>query len=385
MLLSKLHERYPKNIPNFIQDRFDTEWEDISFAAQGDLLLLYLAVIKAAEAAGQPIWNNGFGSGSFLFYLLDKGLNPLEPHWECKDCGYIERDEQAELCFDLPVKDCPKCGKRMNRDGIHASPEIALRNTHLFFYINEEYYPVAIETVLNALKSCKVFQRRYTHQLGLAHNQTYYYTDKVKKKDRPLIYKDEFGVEYINIEHKEALSSNLRSITFWIKRDESMKKHPLSMEEWIEIKPDIRLVFQHVQEDLLGNPLDDILEMIEAFQPDSWTDFIKLICYSQGTYKDNWPLQKMIELMQSSDFCDVLYAREPLQFYLQKQGIPNVLAYRMVEEFLRGNIYGYEMDHFMNITPHLEADQLFYAAQFLWPRTHAINWLWRNMRREDFV
>ncbi len=33
LLLRKLHERYPGDLPAFIQDRFDTEWEYLTMIA----------------------------------------------------------------------------------------------------------------------------------------------------------------------------------------------------------------------------------------------------------------------------------------------------------------------------------------------------------------
>jgi hypothetical protein len=394
MLLDKLHKRYPGDIPDFIQNRFNIEWEYFWITWRGDLLLLYQAVMKAAEAAGQPVWNRDFGSGFFLFYLLDKGLNPLEPHWECKDCGYIERDEQAELCFDLPVKDCPKCGKRMYRDGIHGSAEEALYSTYLEFLVNKEFQETANEAVLDALKGYKVYQRRGNHRPCPTNYQSYYYTDKVKKKDRPLIHQDKLGFEYINIEDEKAFSSTFRSITIKAMTGEPMTKQPLSMEDWIKSKPDIRAFLLRSVQDMKkqslyypNNPEEQMLEMIEALQPDTWTALIEIVCYAFGTYTQEGKIatvQEKIELIKGSDFRHILYAREPLQFYLRKQGIPAILDYQMVEQLRKGR-KGWEMELFGEKTPLLEKDKLFNAVIYQWPRTHAINWLWRNMRREDFV
>lgn len=391
-LLRMLHERYPGDIPAFIQDHFNTEWEYIWNAWWGDLLLLYQAVMKAAEAAGQPVWNQGFGSGSFLFYLLDKGLNPLEPHWECKSCSHIETDKQAELCFDLPVRDCPKCGKRMNRDGIHGSPEEALRIPYIEFSVNEEFQDAVTEAVLGTLKGYKVYQRRGNHRPCSANYQTYYYTDEVKKKDRPLIHRDELGIEYINIEDEKAFSSKLRSITIKAMTGNPMTKHPLSMEKWIKSKPDIQAFLQRSIQDMKGrgsyypnNSEEQMLEMIEELQPNTWTALIEIVCYAFGTYTLEGKVatvQEKIELIKDSDFRHILYAREPLQFYLRKQGIPAILDHQMVEQLRKGR-EGWEMELFGKETPLLEKDKLFNAVIYQWPRTHAINWLWRYVGKNN--
>lgn len=80
LLLRKLRERYPGDIPAFIQDRFDTEWEYLTMIAGVDdkdkVMFLYIAIMEAAEKAGQPVWNCSVGSGSFLFYLIEQGTQP---------------------------------------------------------------------------------------------------------------------------------------------------------------------------------------------------------------------------------------------------------------------------------------------------------------------
>lgn len=391
MLLKLLHERYPGDVSAFIQDRFDTEWEYVWIAEWGDRLLLYQDVMKAAEAAGQPVWNCSFGSGSFLFYLLDKGLNPLEPHWQCKDCGHVETDEQAELCFDLPVKNCPKCRTKMNRDGIHGSPEEALRGTHFEFRVNEEFQDAATEAALGALKGHKVFQRRWNHNPGQVELSSYYYTDKVKKKDKMLIHRDESGVEYINVEDSKAFSSNLQSITIAAQTGYPMIKRPMSMEEWTESKPDIRAFLHRKIQDMKEQGSyypeysdERLLEMIDLLKPETWTALIETVCYSHGTYyltERATPLE-LAELIRGSDFRHIMYSRESLQYYLRKQGIPVILDHQMVEQ-LRTGRRGWEMELFGKETPLLEKDKLFNSVMYLWPRTSAINSLWRYYSVEE--
>lgn len=393
LLLRKLRERYPGDIPAFIQDRFDTEWEYLTMIAGVDdkdkVMFLYIAIMEAAEKAGQPVWNCSVGSGSFLFYLIDKGLNPLEPHWECKECGHVETDEHAELCFDLPVKLCPNCKTKMARDGIHGSPEESFRGTHVEIRVNEEFLEAANDAALAALKDHNVFQRRSNHKTSLDDYRSYYYTNKVKKKDKPLIHQDESGNEYILVEDEKACASNLWSITIKAQTGYPMLMKSICMEEWIESKPDIRaLLQQHIQSmkdrDLYypENSDEQLLEMIDIFQPDTWTALIRLVCYAHGNYSltGKTTTQEKVDLIRNSDFSRVLYSRESLQFYLHQQGIPIILDHQMVEQLRKGR-NGWEMELFGKETPLLEKDELFKAVMYLWPRTHAINWLWRYLSR----
>lgn len=391
-LLQLLHERYPGDIPAFIQDRFDTEWEYLTMIAgeddQDKVMFLYITIMEAAEKAGQPVWNCSIGSGSFLFYLIDKGLNPLEPHWQCKKCGRVETDERAELCFDLPVKACPGCKTPMARDGIHGSADESLRSDGIELRVNEDFLETATEVALGALKGHKVFQRRWNHKPNVDDYRSYYYTDTVEEQDRPLIRQDESGFEYINVEDKKACSSYLQSISIRAQAG-AMLKQPTSMEEWIESKPDIRaLVQRNIHDRKEGdlyypeNPDEQLLEMIDVMQPETWTTLIELICYARGNYTltGKTTTQEKVELIRNSNFRHILYSREPLQFYLHKQGIPVILAWQMVEQ-LRTGRKGWEMELFGKDAPLLEKDELFQAVNYLWPRTSVINWLWRYLRQ----
>ena len=50
-------------------------------------------------------------------------VNPLDPHYICPECKYMEfGDMQMYDCgIDMPPKKCPVCGAEMNRDGYHHS------------------------------------------------------------------------------------------------------------------------------------------------------------------------------------------------------------------------------------------------------------------------
>ena len=393
LLLRKLHERYPGNIPAFIKERFDKElgvvWKDVF----DGFFPLYQTIMKTAEVSGQPVWNCGFGNGSFLFYLLDKGLNPLPPHWECKGCGHIETDEHAVLCFDLPARDCPDCKKQMVRDGIHSSVEEALRSTHFEIRVNEDFLEAANQAALSALKDRRAFQRRWNHNPAPDNYHSYYLTDKCELLVSSLIHQDESGHEYINVEDERNCSVNLLSVVIIGQTNYAMPKNARPMEEWIESKPDIQSFLQQSIQDMKArgdyypeNTEEQILKMIHLMQPETWTALIEIVCYASGNYTRTGKntIQELVELIQGSDFRHVLYSREALQFYLRKEGVPEILDWQMVEQLRRG-WKGWEKEIYEEETPLLEKDELFNAVMYMRSRTHSINWLWRYLDKTEEV
>ncbi len=390
LLLRRLHERYPGIIHAFIKDRFDIEWEYVCIADLYSGLLLYHAIMKAAKAARQPVWNCGFGSGSFLCYLLDKGLNPLPPHWECKGCGHIVTNPLAELCFALPVKVCPVCNTQMVRDGIRASSEQSFRRG-LEIRVNEEFLEAASQAALGVLIGHRVFQQRWNHKPAPANSRSYYITDKGELLDDSLIHQDEFGQEYINVEDVRNCSVELLSVVIIAQTNYPMPKKVLTMEEWIEGKPDIQPLLerynQYMKTQGLYSPENSeerLQEMIDLLQPETWTALIEAVCYTHGTYyllKRATPLE-MVKLIRSSEYRHIMYSRESLQFYLEKKGLPAILAWQMVDQ-LRKSRKGLVMQVYSCETPLLKQDVLFQSVIYLWPRTHAINWLWRYLTKGD--
>ena len=392
LLLRRLHERYPGIIHAFIKDRFDIEWEYVCIADLDNGLLLYHAIMKAAKAAGQPVWNCGFGSGSFLCYLLDKGLNPLPPHWECKGCGHIVTNPLAELCFALPVKVCPVCNTQMVRDGIRASSEQSFRRG-LEIRVNEEFLEAASQAALGVLIGHRVFQQRWNHKPAPANSRSYYITDKGELLDDSLIHQDEFGQEYINVEDERNCSVNLLSVVIIGQTNYAMSKNARPMEEWIESKPDIQSFLQQSIQDMKArgdyypeNTEEQILKMIHLMQPETWTALIEIVCYASGNYTRTGKntIQELVELIQGSDFRHVLYSRESLQFYLRKEGVPEILDWQMVEQLRRG-WKGWEKEIYEEETPLLEKDELFNAVMYMRSRTHSINWLWRYLDKTEEV
>ena len=59
----------------------------------------------------------GYGPLLIEYLLGASPINPLPPHYHCDACRSVEFSSAAEDGFDLPRKNCPRCGKALHRDG----------------------------------------------------------------------------------------------------------------------------------------------------------------------------------------------------------------------------------------------------------------------------
>ena len=77
-------------------------------------------VLKSMED-GYLVGSRGSVGSSFVAYLTDiTEVNSLPAHYRCGNClfsEFFDADKTTGCGFDLPDKDCPKCGKPLIKDG----------------------------------------------------------------------------------------------------------------------------------------------------------------------------------------------------------------------------------------------------------------------------
>ena len=125
-ILKRATDLYGDILPQPVHDRIE---EEFGYAAASDADALMFFVRDTFQEAGLDTGNvsirDNLGA-SFLAYLLEinGGINPLPPHYRCMRCRHSEFDVPGNIRVgtDLPLKNCPVCGKLLLGEGFDIDP-----------------------------------------------------------------------------------------------------------------------------------------------------------------------------------------------------------------------------------------------------------------------
>ena len=114
------HRIYGNPLPEVIQKRLDKELNSIIGNGYAVMYVSAQMLVQKSLADGYLVGSRGSVGSSFAATMAGiTEVNPLPPHYVCPECKYLEWGDENEYdCgVDMPVKNCPKCGTKLEQLG----------------------------------------------------------------------------------------------------------------------------------------------------------------------------------------------------------------------------------------------------------------------------